>query len=221
MSSLVEFAQRVKERLASADREPFWNPADAERYMGEVSARRRQFEEFARRLMDTIIQPRLKILASHFSNASLAEDEALEHAACRFGYCERFPASTRVEFRIEHDSRFEKHTTVYDVWMMPLFVKFNEHDALSMPLDKVDDTQIMSWVEEMLLDYLDTYLRIDRGRDDFDDEPVSDPVCGMRIARSKAVAKEVYVGHAYFFCSNDCQQVFAANPRAFVQIKTL
>jgi YHS domain-containing protein len=122
---------------------------------------------------------------------------------------------------MEHDARYEKLTTVYDVWMMPLFVKFNEHDALSMPLDKIDDAQIARWVEEMLLDYLDTYLRIDRGRDDFDDEAVTDPVCGMRITRSAAVAKEVYVGHAYFFCSLECQKAFAADPRAFVQVKTM
>jgi len=41
--------------------------------------------------------------------------------------------------------------------MMPLSVKFNHHDALTMPLDAVNDTQIASWVEDMILDYLDTY----------------------------------------------------------------
>jgi YHS domain-containing protein len=64
-------------------------------------------------------------------------------------------------------------------------------------------------------------LRIDRGRDDFFDEAVTDPVCGMRIARSAAVGKAVYAGHAYFFCSEECQQAFAANPQSFVEVKTL
>lgn len=221
MSALAEFEQRVAMQLASADREPFWSPEDAQRYMAEVSGRRDRFQEVARRLVDTIIRPRLETLAGHFTNASLTRDESAGHVACRFGYCERFPASTRVEFMVEHDTHFEKLATVYDVWMMPLFAKFNQHDALTVPLDKVDDEQIADWVEEMLLDFLDAYLRIDRGRDDFDDEPVTDPVCGMRIARSAAVAKEVYVGHAYFFCSQECQKKFVREPAAYVQVKTM
>jgi YHS domain-containing protein len=221
MISLRDFNQQIQARLATANREPYWSPTDAERYMADAFTRRQQFEQVARRLIESVIQPRLETLASHFTNASLVKDVRAGHAACRFGYCERFPASTRVEFMIEHDARFERLSIVYDVWMMPLFVRFNQHDALSAPLDKVDDAVFASWVEEMLLDYLDAYLRIDRGREDFDDESVTDPVCGMRIARSAAVAKDSYVGHPYFFCSEECRKAFAADPQAFVQVKTM
>ena len=39
--------------------------------------------------------------------------------------------------------------------------------------------------EERLLDFLDAYLQIDRGEADATDDLVTDPVCGMRLARSE------------------------------------
>ena len=64
--------------------------------------------QIAVRLNDTLIQPRLETLASYFSNASLTDNESVGRCACWFGYCERFPVSTRVTFAVEHDTRFEK-----------------------------------------------------------------------------------------------------------------
>lgn len=44
------------------------------------------------------------------------------------------------------------------------------------------------------------------------DEPVTDPVCGMKIKPSEAVATEEYEGTTYYFCSQDCAQSFRESP---------
>jgi uncharacterized protein len=51
------------------------------------------------------------------------------------------------------------------------------------------------------------YLTVRRG--------VTDPVCGMRVDRSKAVQLE-YAGHTYLFCSEHCRSQFEADPDAYV-----
>jgi len=89
-----------------------------------------------------------------------------------------------------------------------------------LTIDEVNDDRVAAWVEERLLEFLDAYLRIDRGGADFGDEAVTDPVCGMRISRSSAVASDAYRGHPYFFCSKDCQEKFAREPTAYVEVKT-
>ena len=43
-----------------------------------------------------------------------------------------------------------------------------------------------------------------------------DPVCGMEIPKEKAVAKSVYEGETYYFCSKTCQQKFEENPQMFI-----
>lgn len=105
--------------------------------------------------------------------------------------------------------------------MTPVFVKFHDHDNFTAPLDSVNDDSVGDWVEQRLLDFLSTYLQIDRGGEDFDDETATDPVCGMRINRSSAAASDSYRGHAYYFCSTECRDRFTRNPTAYVQVKLM
>jgi uncharacterized protein len=52
------------------------------------------------------------------------------------------------------------------------------------------------------------YLTVRRG--------VTDPVCGMKVDRAKAVRLE-HAGRTYFFCSNDCRSRFEADPDAYLE----
>lgn len=221
MSDLVEFAKRIKQQLSLSDRDPHWGPGEAESYMAEVGVRSKRFEEIAVRLNDTVIQPRLETLAGYFSNASLTRNEPAGHCACWFGYCERFPSSTKAAFAVEHDVRFENVLVCYEASMMPVFIKFSEHDRLTLPLEDVADERVAVWIEKRLLEFLDAYLRIDRGGEQLEDEVAADPVCGMRISRFSAAASDGYKGHPYYFCSTACHEKFARQPSAYVQVKAM
>ena len=83
MSNLVDFAKRVEQTLAATQREPHWEPGEAERYMADVEVRRGRFDEAADRLNSTVVQPRLETLASYFSNASLTRNDPAGHCADR------------------------------------------------------------------------------------------------------------------------------------------
>ncbi len=221
MNELVVFAQRVETLLASARREPHWTPEESERYMQAIAARREKFETLAKWLIETVIQPRLETLASYFPNASLSRKEPVGQCSCWFGYCERFPASTRVAFAVEHDVRLEKVAVCFEASMMPMFIKMNERDRLTEPLDSIRGDTVAAWVEERLCEFLDSYLLIDRGPEEFREDTATDPVCGMRISRSAAAASDSYRGHPYFFCSRECQERFAHNPTDYVDVKTM
>jgi YHS domain-containing protein len=52
------------------------------------------------------------------------------------------------------------------------------------------------------------YLTVRRG--------ATDPVCGMKVDRSKAL-RAVHAGRTYFFCSEDCRSQFEANPEGYIQ----
>lgn len=221
MSNLVDFAKRIKVQLNAADREPYWGPDEAEQYMSAMEARRERFERLSTQLNEAVIQPRVETLAGYFPNASLVRDEPAGHCSCWFGYTERFPSTTKVSFVVEHDVRFEKVAVCYETWMTPVFIKFNERDKLTSPLFDLKVDQVSTWVEERLLEFLDLYLQIDRGGDDLDEDAATDPVCGMRISRSAAAASDSHLGHPYFFCSRECQERFAREPTAYVEVKAI
>lgn len=221
MSDLIGFSKRIEEQLADADRQPHWQPEEAERYMLDVGARRERYERQAARLNELIVQPRLETLAGFFANASVVRNEPPGHCSCWFGYCERFPATTKLAFAIEHDARFEKIVIGYEASMMPLFINFSEQDKFLLPLDAANDGAVAEWVEERLLEFLDAYLRIDRGGGEFEEDTATDPVCGMRINRSAAAASATHRGHPYYFCSTDCQVKFLENPTLYVHVKPM
>lgn len=184
MADLVSFAKHVEEVLRDADRVPHWTPQAAEKYMAEYGSRRQRFEELAKGLNLNVIRPRLETVAGYFANARMKDEEPPHRSSCWLEYSERFPALTHVEFSVEHDARFEKLIVHTKTHMMPVFVRFSEQDNLPLPLDQVDEVQVADWVEERLLEFLDTYLRIDCGSEEFEEEPATDPICGMRIRRS-------------------------------------
>jgi YHS domain-containing protein len=102
---------------------------------------------------------------------------------------------------------------------MPTFIKFDEHDKLTLPLEQVNEAAVTAWVEKRLWEFLDAYLRIDRGDESFTEDAVTDPVCGMRISRSAAASKAEYLGHPYYFCSFECQTKFTEEPAHYVRVK--
>lgn len=221
MGDLIAFAKRVKEQLDRSNRKPQWASSDAERYMAELGQRRDRYVEIAKHLMSTVIQPRLELIASYFPHASAGSKDPEWHCSYWFGFSERFPTSTKVSFGVEHDARYEQLLIAYDVSMVPVFVKFNEHDKLIGTFDDLPEAKVASWVEQRLIDFLEAYLQVDRGRDDFVEEPATDPVCGMRISRSSAAASTSYRGHPYFFCNDSCLNQFTANPLEFVKVKIM
>lgn len=219
MVDLNGFISKLEQRLAAANRVPRWLPGDAEQYMAQVTARRQRWEQLASSLTETVIRPRLKALASRFPNTRLPGNEPLGRCSCWFGYCERFPASVRLSFAVEHDVTCATATVSYEAYMMPMFFKFDEHDKLTLPLEQVNEVAIAAWVEKRLFEFLDAYLQIDRGGEHFDEDTVTDPVCGMRINRSAAAATVEYLGHPYYFCSPDCRAKFTKEPAHYVTVK--
>ncbi len=43
-----------------------------------------------------------------------------------------------------------------------------------------------------------------------------DPVCGMKVTRSKAAGQYIHAGITYYFCSKSCLEKFKANPEQYV-----
>ncbi len=221
MSDLTTFSEHVQDVVRDAYRLPHWTSKEAETYMAQIGVRYQQFEALAHRLNRDLVKPRLDLVARLFPNAKLPEEQLLKNSSCLFEFCDRFPAHAKIDFSIEHDLRFENLIVHTRTRIMPVFVRYSEQDNLTLPWDSIDDAKVADWVEERLLEFLDTYLRIDAGQDDWIEETATDPVCGMPIVRSMAAVSESYYGHPYYFCCEECREKFKKAPKRYIQIKTM
>jgi YHS domain-containing protein len=220
MDALDEFANKIEFRLSSAA-QTHWADSEIAQYMSEFAPRRERFETIAAHLLTDVIRPRMLRLGASFSNARVDRIQHPVRCILWFNYCDRFPANVKLEFSVEHDERVEHVNVLYEVRIMPTFLKFNAHDKLTLALEAIDDAKVREWVEEKMLEFVDTYLQIDRGPGDSEDELVTDPVCGMRLTRSAAGAKTDYYGHPYFFCSDTCRQRFEIDPKHYVEFRLI
>ena len=162
MSDLNEFKNQLESRIADARKEPNWTQEKSNEYMTELAPKRAHFVELAAHLIASIILPRVTLLANLF-DAKPADNDPPERCSCWLHYNERFPSTTKVEFAVEHDARFEKVVITYELYMMPVFIKYNAHDRITTSLDSISDYDVSAWTEKRLLEFLDTYLQIDRG----------------------------------------------------------
>ena len=221
MSTLEEFRYKLKSQVKAAASAPRWQSSEAEAYMTALRSRRQQFDEAARSLVATVIKPRLDTVVELFRSARTMTDEQACRCWCWFACSERFPVTAKVEFALEHDESVEHLFVRYEACLMPVFVRFQPHDKLTIRLDEINPEQIAGWVEERILEFLETYLHHDRGQDDLEEDILTDPVCGMRLQRSDVRAQAEYRGHPYFFCRTECREKIESKPEDFVTVRTM
>ena len=46
---------------------------------------------------------------------------------------------------------------------------------------------------------------------------VTDPVCGMQVNETKAVATSIYQGITYYFCAQACKNAFEKEPEKYME----
>lgn len=190
--------------------------------MNELLARRDSFEGIAGGLLSEIVRPRVEVLALRFSNAKLITSSGSEACTCWFDYCERFPASVKLTIEVEHDDRFERLILQYDLQIRPVFVKYDAHDKLILPLNEpIAKASCVTWLEDKLIGFLNTYLKLDCGLEESEEPAFTAPVCGMRLSRSAATCRFEYLGHPYYFSSAACRDQFVKAPKKFIWFVTL
>jgi hypothetical protein len=140
------------------------------RLVAEDLQRSRRFGKIADRLVQTVIRPRVARLSAYFANAEPLPADAVGRyqCVCRFRHTAQFPASTTLTLAVSHDARFGQLVMLYELEILPIPFRFEGQSQLPFRLDAVDEGLVAGWVEERIVSFVDTYLRLsgdDRGRE--------------------------------------------------------
>lgn len=216
MDETQELDRQIQERLAVAEQRRNLHQDHLRQRMMETEARYQRFHAVADRVIQTIIRPRMERLAEPFDNAKLEEPRPnSHHVTCQFHRTDRFPASTTLDLGISPDTCIENLLATYRLEILPIYMKFEGQDQLGFPLDAVDGAQLAEWVDRKVLQFVDTYLRLEQVEPYQRENVVTDPVCGMRISKLFAAAQAEFQGHTYYFCVEDCRRKFAEQPARY------
>jgi len=218
MSDLEPLDRIIQERFAAHQEEIKQRNQGLAEHMFKRNERSQSFAGLGDSLTQKILRPKVMALAGYFDNAEVSDPEqsSRHEAVCVFKHTERFPASTRLEIGFSHDLDFSELQVHYRLKILPIFCKFPTDDLLSMPMSKVDEKAIGSWIDRKIGDFLDAYLRLEVLDHYQSDNLTIDPVCKMSVNRIHAPAKMEHGGKIFYFCVAECQQKFAENPEQYI-----
>jgi YHS domain-containing protein len=219
MNELDDLDRRVREKLAASAERGRLVQDHLRQQMADLDRRHRRFVDVAGRLLADIVRPRFERVVGYFENAEVVEPGPAGSSfdcSCRLKHCERFPATGELRLLLSHDPLVENLLAIYHLEILPVFFPFLRDDQETFPLDGVDERRLAGWLDDRLLGFVDTYLRLEE-TDQYQTENLeTDPVCGMRINKLYSPPPVEDRGRAFYFCTEACRTRFIENPGRYV-----
>lgn len=201
------FARRIEERKEHARSLLEREHEAMQARMLELERRQQFFDIAAEKISELVVLPRMTEFANSFDNADVRQTSRGYSVTCDLEHCTRFPSTANISFTVGHDEEFEHVDIHFAAQILPVFTQFERAAVIRFDLHSVDDDRAIAWVEERLLGFLDSYLPIEFDERYQAHNMVIDPVCGMRIMRTKALVLE-RDGITYYFCAQICRDRF-------------
>lgn len=178
--------------------------------MNEMLEQRERFSAVARGIIESVIHPRMEELLRHFDNATITErhGDSDFHCVCAFSHTPRFPATVSFDICLLPGDNYTGLTARSNLEIRPMLMEYKRDEEKGFPLDS-SDTAIGLWVEEKIVEFVDTYLRLETHPFYQKDNIVIDPVCGMQISSVAATSRVELTGHTFYFCSEACKEAFS------------
>jgi len=217
MADVNDLERRIKEKLTMSEERQQLKQNHLQQRMAEAAARHQRFTALADRLLQNVIRPRMEKLKALFDNARLSEPQCSRHTVCcQFEHTTRFPATAYLKLGVTRDGEIKTVMLQYHLEILPVFFPIEGENQMAMPLDQVDEDKAAAWVDAKILQFVDTYLRLETYEAYQTESIVTDPGCGMRVNKVFASAQMAYGDQMYYFCIPECRARFADNPERYL-----
>ncbi len=223
MDEPASFAERLRSEIEASERRIQQLREEKLQDFDLLKARHDRCDRESERLVEEIILPRMQELVSAFGKTEFLERDSRDQTTLvlKFPHSARFPARTTLRMSIAHDQEIKKILIHYDLEILPIFIQYNKHAQLEVPLDSIDDQKIASWVEDRLLEFTKTYLELEFADQYQKANVVTEPVAGLRVSKLICEADCEYQGHRYYFLTEENKEQFLQDPSRYVLTETI
>ena len=217
MTSLEQLEQRIQEKLGVSSERLQLRHDHTQELMRAADRAESAYTAAADRLMETVIRPRLAAVKAQLEPIATSDADGSRHTCIlRFSHTPRFPARVCLEIGITRDGDARTLIVQYRLQILPVFFAFDGSEDLSFTIDQVDPERVASWLNDKLVAFVETYLRLEVEQLYQDENRAIDPVCGMTVSMVDAPARAEYGGKPYFFCVEKCRDRFLADPARYI-----
>jgi YHS domain-containing protein len=96
----------------------------------------------------------------------------------------------------------------YDLQILPILMKYENHAELALPLDAVDDETVAMWIDDRLVQFVQTYLSLHENQYYLKPHMVEDPIARVQFPKFAAGAKLELEGKTHYFIGEETLRAF-------------
>ncbi len=146
---------RIEKMLASRKTDEAEKQQKVEDSMTALGKRQDEFAKVAAKIFDGIVEPRLKLLEEQLKDASYQRSSETR-GIVTLNRERRYSATASVEMEIQYDQGMRNLRANYHLRIIPVLLEYRGEDSLVLPLEVVDNTRVTSFVEEKLVECVQT-----------------------------------------------------------------
>jgi YHS domain-containing protein len=209
MEEKTRLTERILVRFGQHRQELAEKQQQLDENMKELLEQKDRLAVSAKRRIEAVILPRMQELLQHFDNGKVEVQLYDDYfgCVCEFAHTPRFPATVRFGIALLPGNE-SNYTARSDINILPVLMEYTRNNEALFPLDG-DDEAVTVWAEERILEFVDTYLRLETHPLYQKDNTVIDIVCGMHIPFTAAIGSVVRDGRTFYFCSEHCKEAFS------------
>jgi hypothetical protein len=153
-------------------------------------------------------RPRLELLVKKFGDRVQATPRVVPSSReVTFDFQSRL-ARVRLRFSASTDREVQKVVLSYDLEILPILWRFKPHDEVEFPLNAIDQEAAAKWIDDRIVDFVQTYFSMGENEIYLKDEMVEDPVARVRFPKAAAAAGLKSRGQKFYFISEETCREF-------------
>ncbi|MCI0742509.1 MAG: hypothetical protein L0Y72_26045 [Gemmataceae bacterium] len=166
-----------------------------------------KFEEILNHLRD-VWRPRLEAFAKRFGDrVKVTPSTKPAERAATYEF-QTDLAHVQLRLSATTDQEVQQVVLNYDLQIMPILMKYERHAELSLPLDAVDDEKVAQWIDDRLVQFVQSYLSLHENQYYLKEHMVEDPIAHVRFPKFAAGAKLESEGQTTYFIGEETLRAF-------------
>jgi hypothetical protein len=179
--------------------------------LGEYKGRQARLEQLGKVFdqLQAISKPRLELLLKKFGDRVHAKPRIVPSAREVALDFQSHVARVRLKFAGFTDRDVQKVILSYDLDIIPVMMRFNPHSELEFPLNAVDMEAAAKWIDDRIIEFVQTYFSMGENEIYLKDEMVEDPIAHVRFPKFAAAATLEADGKKHYFIAEETRREFA------------
>lgn len=156
-----------------------------------------------------IWKPRLDLLVKKFGDRVQTKPRIVPSTReVTFDFQSRL-ARVSLKFSAFTDQAIQKVILSYDLSIIPVLMRFNPHAEIEFPLNAVDEEAVAKWIDDRIVEFVQTYFSLGENDIYLKDLMVEDPIAHVRFPKIAAATSVEWQGQKFYFVGEETRQEFA------------